>query len=354
MISSILVLALVACVSASSCGNKPFDAHDSFVVGGRDARPGAWPWQASLQTTRGFHFCGGSLIHPEWILTAAHCVEGQSAGGIRVVLGEHNLDINEGNEQIISPAQIIAHERFKQGGWMYNDVALIKLSRPAQLNKYVNLVCLASKGEDEQGNECYVSGWGYTRKTSEVTGISPKILQEINGPIWRYADCKAKWAEDFFEVNPDVYCFGNTNGKNYGVCNGDSGGPMSCKHAGGWKVVGVAHFAQTRCKYLPGAYTKVEPYLDWIKARVPIGEDPNPNPRPTPGGGETVAPPKPGNDFKCTAAGETVGVSGDCSSFIMCTSASGGVKMSCSPGLIFDPPTKTCNWPNSVHRDDCQ
>jgi len=356
MISSILVLTLAVVASASTCGNKPFNLHDAFVVGGHDARPGAWPWQASLQTTRGFHFCGGSLIHPQWILTAAHCVEGQSTGGIRVVLGEQNLGINDGNEQIISPAQIIAHERFKQGGWMHNDVALIKLSRPAQLNQRVNLVCLPSPGEDEQGNECFVSGWGYTRKTSDSAGVSPKILQEVSGPIWRYADCKAKWASANFEVNPKVYCFGNTNGQNYGVCNGDSGGPMSCPSAGGWKVVGVAHFAETRCKNLPGAYTKVEPYLDWIKARVPIGENPNPNPNPNPTfgpGDKTVAPPNPGNTFKCSAAGDLVGVLGDCSAFVMCTSASGGAKANCSPGLHFDPIIKICNWPNQVNRDDC-
>jgi len=352
MIYSILVLAFAAVASASSCGNKPFNLHDTFVVGGHDARPGAWPWQASLQTTRGFHFCGGSLIHPQWILTAAHCVEGQSAGRIRVVLGEQNLGIREGNEQIISPAQIIAHERFKQGGWMHNDVALIKLSRPAQLNQRVNLVCLPEPGEDEQGNECFVSGWGYTRKTSDSSGVSPKILQEVSGPIWRYADCKAKWATANFEVNPKVYCFGNTNGQNYGVCNGDSGGPMSCPSARGWKVVGVAHFAEGRCKNLPGAYTKVEPYLDWIKARVPIGEHPI-GPTVGPDDGKTVAPPKPGNNYKCSAAGETVAVSGDCSAFVMCTSASGGVKMNCPPGLIFDPAFKNCNFPFRVNRNDC-
>jgi len=238
---------------------------------------------------------------------------------------------------------------------MYNDVALIKLSRPAKLNKFVNLVCLAGRGEDEQGNECFVSGWGYTRKTSDSAGISPKILQEISGPIWRYADCKAKWAGANFQVNPDVYCFGNTNGQNYGVCNGDSGGPMSCRGANGWKVVGVAHFAETRCKNLPGAYTKVEPYLDWIKARVPIGDDDHrPIPTSGPDTGKTDAPIIPDNDWKCKSAGEVVGVSGDCKSFIMCTSASGGVKMACTPGLYFDPKSKVCDWPNRVNRDDCR
>ena len=59
---------------------------DGYVVGGHAAAMGAWPWQASLQTLNGFHFCGGSLIHPQWVLTASHCVEKQSPSRIRVSL----------------------------------------------------------------------------------------------------------------------------------------------------------------------------------------------------------------------------------------------------------------------------
>ena len=61
----------------------------------------------------------------------------------------------------------------------------------------------------------------------------------------------------------------------------------------------------------------------------------------------------PGNEYKCSAAGEMVGVSGDCSAFVMCTSASGGVRMGCTPGLKFNLKTKNCDWPSNVHRNDC-
>jgi len=103
---------------------------------------------------------------------------------------------------------------------------------------------------------------------------------------------------------------------------------------------------------LPGAYTKVEPYLDWIKARVPIGEGPGPIPtsRPNPTQG-----PKPGNDYTCSASGDVVAVKADCARYVVCTSSSSGIKMSCSPGLLFNPRAKTCDWPANVKslRDDC-
>merc|ERR1712212_8427 len=370
MISFLVILSLGMTVSASTCGNKPFtfSAHDGYVVGGHAAAMGAWPWQASLQTLNGFHFCGGSLIHPQWVLTASHCVEKQSPSRIRVVLGEHNLKMEERSEQYMRPTQIITHERYKQGGWMYNDVALIKLEKPAILNKYVGLVCLPEKGEDEQGKTCSISGWGYTRKTSDSAGISPNILQEVSGPIWRYENCKNKWASANFEVNPKVYCFENRDGQNYGVCNGDSGGPLSCQSSGGWKVVGIAHFAEGRCKNLPGAYTKVEPYLEWIKARVPIGSE-IPNPRPTnkprptkypiPTKGPTMYPiPTEGpvtDGFGCgKGVAGPVGINGDCTSFLLCNGSGSGLKMSCTPGLHFDLEAKICNWPSNIHRTDCK
>ncbi|CAB3994146.1 MAM and LDL-receptor class A domain-containing 1-like [Paramuricea clavata] len=80
------------------------------VVSGQTARPNSWPWQVSFRRVgSSFHFCGGSLISDQWVVTAAHCVRGQSASGLYVRLGEHNFNLNEGNEMDSRVESIIVH-----------------------------------------------------------------------------------------------------------------------------------------------------------------------------------------------------------------------------------------------------
>ena len=71
-----------------------------YIIGGQDATPGDWPWQVSLQNSRGSHFCGASIIGSEWVLTAAHCVGG-SASSVRVVVGLHDQRERQGNPKTI-------------------------------------------------------------------------------------------------------------------------------------------------------------------------------------------------------------------------------------------------------------
>ncbi|NWS50959.1 TRY1 protein, partial [Probosciger aterrimus] len=112
------------------------------------------PYQVSLNN--GYHFCGGSLITSQWVLSAAHCYKST----IQVQLGKHNLALTESKQQVIRAAKIIRHSGFKSKT-LDNDIMLIKLATPAQLNQAVQTIPLPTSCVTA-GTTCLISGWGDT------------------------------------------------------------------------------------------------------------------------------------------------------------------------------------------------
>ena len=103
--------------------------------------------QVSLQVTHenNRHFCGASIIHPKFLLTAAHCVHGYQISNITAVAGKHDLSAPDGNrEQIRYVTGLIKHEDYVHGDKTYaNDIALLELNNPLSFNNpHVNLVRL--------------------------------------------------------------------------------------------------------------------------------------------------------------------------------------------------------------------
>ncbi|XP_031818507.1 chymotrypsin-like elastase family member 3B [Sarcophilus harrisii] len=260
-----LLVALLLVALASGCG-KPAYNPATRVVNGDDAIPYSWPWQISLQYEKAgtfYHTCGGSLIAPDWVMTAAHCIN--KLRTYQVVLGEYDRSSDEGEEQIIpvNPDGLFVHEKWNSlcvscG----NDIALIKLSRSAQLNDKVQLGCIPPAGTILPNEApCYISGWGrlYTN------GPLPDKLQQALLPVVDYEHCsKGDWWG--ISLKTTMVCAG---GDIRSGCNGDSGGPLNCQADDGrWQVHGIASFVSAlgcNTPKKPTVFTRVSAFNDWIE-----------------------------------------------------------------------------------------
>ncbi|XP_019397275.1 PREDICTED: chymotrypsin-like elastase family member 2A [Crocodylus porosus] len=247
-----------------SCGDPIYKPFLSRVVGGDNARPYSWPWQASLQYSYSggwFHTCGGTLIATNWVMTAAHCIS--SSRTYQVLLGKYNLYAEENGSVAASPAKIIVHEKWNpnkvSNGY---DIALIKLSQHVQLSDKIQLACLPPPGSIlTEKAICYVTGWGRL----QTNGDLPDVLQQGHLLVVPYPICSSPdWWGTVVKTN--MICAGGD-----GVissCNGDSGGPLNCQRAdGNWEVNGIVSFGSSLgCNYYhkPSVFTRVSAFNDWI------------------------------------------------------------------------------------------
>uniref|UniRef100_A0A8C8HNZ7 chymotrypsin n=1 Tax=Oncorhynchus tshawytscha TaxID=74940 RepID=A0A8C8HNZ7_ONCTS len=185
------------CVCALGCGvpSIPPQVSGLKIVNGQNAVSGSWPWQVSLQDTSGFHFCGGSLISQNWVVTAAHCL----------ILSEHDRQSNAEPIQVKSISRAITHPYYNSQNFN-NNVTPLKLSSPVQITSRVSPVCLASSSTPFPSGTCCVTiGWGKTGTTS-----SPRILQQVALPLLSSAQCKQYWGQN--RITEAMICAGASGG----------------------------------------------------------------------------------------------------------------------------------------------
>ncbi|CAM2096883.1 transmembrane protease serine 2 isoform X1 [Lepidochelys kempii] len=229
------------------------------IVGGSAAKLKEWPWQVSLQV-QGSHVCGGSIITPEWIVTAAHCVEGQLSSPYywRVYAGI--LTQKEMRERSGSRVQnIISHPNYDSDS-KDNDVALMKLQTPLSFTDTVAPVCLPNPGMMFQPNQqCWVSGWGAEHQGGKSSGV----LNAVMVPLIQRSRCNSA---SFYNglVLPTMICAGYLEGGK-DSCQGDSGGPLVTEKNSVWWLVGDTSWG-TGCasRRKPGVYGNMTMFTDWI------------------------------------------------------------------------------------------
>ncbi|XP_076301532.1 chymotrypsin-2-like [Lasioglossum baleicum] len=232
---------------------------DPRIVNGEDAKEGDIPYQVSLQNKGSdFHFCGGSVLSENYVITAAHCVEGKNPSGIKVVAGTINLSKPNVERDIV---KIITHENYNSRDSWKNDIALLKVEKPFSKSKLISFVPLPSANDVIQPNsQATVSGWGRLRQGGPTT----IHLQRVNILIANQDYCKLMYNKAGYNIFESHVCAYDPKVEK-GSCNGDSGGPLTVNG----KIVGLVSWAMgCALTDYPTVYTRVASHLNWIKANA--------------------------------------------------------------------------------------
>ncbi|RVE47933.1 hypothetical protein evm_007447 [Chilo suppressalis] len=221
------------------------------IIGGHTVSIEQVPFMISLRLNGTYHWCGGSIIHERFVLTAAHCIVPHR--DFKVLVGTDSVN-NDG--QLYDIDEIIPHEEYSSTT-QDNDICLIKLSTSLVFGPKVARIELADDSlKLKKGSMVAITGWGDTMPGGNIT----QHLLQVQIPVVTRPACQRMYFALLRPVTPNMMCAGG-NGKD--SCQSDSGGPLTYEN----KQVGLASFG-AGCGKLPGVYTRISAFITWINETI--------------------------------------------------------------------------------------
>ncbi|CRK99977.1 CLUMA_CG013271, isoform A [Clunio marinus] len=258
---------------------------DYHILNGKEADVGEYPHMAAIgygdavEEDQISFDCGGSLISQKFVLTAAHCVNSRKRQPKIIRLGRVSLDENSDRDTNLAqdiPVKGVKLQPSYTSREKYNDIALIEMMRNAEFTRYVKPACLYTSGKSFGPNEkLEITGWG---RVNSSTLIKSNWLLKADIHEVPIDECNESYSIIILSqladgITQSQLCATNTkDGKVIDACQGDSGGPIQMRkivnHETVFHVVGVTSFGLSCGSSLPGVYTRVSEYLDWIESVV--------------------------------------------------------------------------------------